>query len=79
MYPDVYNDFNVSPARGVLFYGPPGCGKTLIAKAIAKKSGANFISVKGPELLNQWFGESEANIRELFDKVTSLSHRLYDI
>ena len=69
MHPDVYTDFGVSPARGVLFYGPPGCGKTLIAKAIAKSSGANFISVKGPELLNQWFGESEANIRELFDKV----------
>uniref|UniRef100_A0AC34GT89 AAA+ ATPase domain-containing protein n=1 Tax=Panagrolaimus sp. ES5 TaxID=591445 RepID=A0AC34GT89_9BILA len=67
-YPEAFTDFGISPARGLLFYGPPGCGKTLIAKAIAKQSGANFISVKGPELLNQWFGESEANIRELFDK-----------
>ena len=58
----------MSPSRGVLFYGPPGCGKTLIAKAVAKECGVNFISVKGPELLNQWFGESEANVRDLFDK-----------
>jgi len=51
-----------------LFFGPPGCGKTLIAKAIASESSANFISVKGPELLTMWFGESEANVREVFDK-----------
>jgi len=55
-------------ARGVLFYGPPGCGKTLLAKAIANECGANFISIKGPELLTMWFGESEANVRDLFDK-----------
>jgi len=47
----------------VLFYGPPGCGKTLLAKAIANECQANFISVKGPELLTMWFGESEANVR----------------
>jgi len=52
----------------VLFYGPPGCGKTLLAKAIANECQANFISVKGPELLTMWFGESEANVREIFDK-----------
>ena len=52
----------------MLFYGPPGCGKTLLAKAIANECGANFISIKGPELLTMWFGESEANVRELFDK-----------
>lgn len=52
----------------MLFYGPPGCGKTLLAKAIANECQANFISVKGPELLTMWFGESEANVRELFDK-----------
>eukprot|EP00793_Prasinoderma_coloniale_P005102 PRCOL_00000863-RA len=56
---------------GVLFYGPPGCGKTLLAKAIANECQANFISVKGPELLTMWFGESEANVRELFDKARS--------
>jgi len=50
------------------FYGPPGCGKTLLAKAIANECQANFISVKGPELLTMWFGESEANVRDVFDK-----------
>jgi len=52
----------------VLFYGPPGCGKTLLAKAIANECQANFISIKGPELLTMWFGESEANVRDVFDK-----------
>ena len=55
---------------GVLFYGPPGCGKTLLAKAIANECQANFISIKGPELLTMWFGESEANVRDIFDKVS---------
>jgi transitional endoplasmic reticulum ATPase len=58
----------MTPSKGVLFYGPPGCGKTLLAKAIANECQANFISIKGPELLTMWFGESEANVRELFDK-----------
>lgn len=58
----------MAPSKGVLFYGPPGCGKTLLAKAIANECQANFISVKGPELLTMWFGESEANVREIFDK-----------
>ncbi len=57
--------------RGVLFYGPPGCGKTLLAKAIANECQANFISIKGPELLTMWFGESEANVRDIFDKARS--------
>jgi len=52
----------------VLFYGPPGCGKTLLAKAVANECQANFISVKGPELLTMWFGESEANVRDVFSK-----------
>jgi transitional endoplasmic reticulum ATPase len=52
----------------VLFYGPPGTGKTLLAKAVANECAANFISVKGPELLSMWFGESESNIRDIFDK-----------
>jgi transitional endoplasmic reticulum ATPase len=52
----------------VLFYGPPGCGKTLMAKAVANECQANFISIKGPELLTMWFGESEANVREVFEK-----------
>lgn len=62
----------MQPSRGVLFYGPPGCGKTLLAKAIANECQANFISVKGPELLTMWFGESEANVRDIFDKVIEL-------
>ena len=57
----------------MLFYGPPGCGKTLLAKAVANECKANFISVKGPELLTMWFGESEANVRELFDKARQAS------
>jgi transitional endoplasmic reticulum ATPase len=70
---DKFVKFGMSPSKGVLFYGPPGCGKTLLAKAIANECGANFISIKGPELLTQWFGESEANVRELFDKARAAS------
>ena len=58
----------MTPSKGVLFYGPPGCGKTMLAKAIANECQANFISIKGPELLTMWFGESEANVRDVFDK-----------
>ncbi|GLT56820.1 hypothetical protein SLA2020_298360 [Shorea laevis] len=67
-HPEKFEKFGISPSKGVLFYGPPGCGKTLLAKAIANECQANFISVKGPELLTMWFGESEANVREIFDK-----------
>ena len=69
----LFERFGMQASRGVLFYGPPGCGKTLMAKAIANECGANFISVKGPELLNMWFGGSEANVRELFDKARAAS------
>lgn len=67
-YPDKFLKFSMNPSRGILFYGPPGCGKTLLAKAIATECSSNFISIKGPELLTMWFGESEANVREVFDK-----------
>merc|ERR1719515_357647 len=67
-FPDKFEKFGMQPSKGVLFYGPPGCGKTLLAKAIANECQANFISIKGPELLTMWFSESEANVRELFDK-----------
>ncbi|KAF8697433.1 hypothetical protein HU200_036033 [Digitaria exilis] len=67
-HPEMFEMFGMSPSRGVLFYGPPRCGKTMLAKAIAKECKANFISVKGPELLTMWYGESEANVRGLFDK-----------
>lgn len=67
-HPEKFHKFGMSPSKGVLFYGPPGCGKTLLAKAVANECSANFISIKGPELLTMWFGESEANVREVFDK-----------
>ncbi|CAJ1037804.1 Cell division protein 48 (CDC48), N-terminal domain [Leishmania utingensis] len=67
-YPWKFEKYGMSPPKGVLFYGPPGCGKTLLAKAIATECQANFISIKGPELLTMWFGESEANVRDVFDK-----------
>jgi len=67
-HPEKFEKFGMSPSRGVLFYGAPGTGKTLMAKAIATECQANFISVKGPELLTMWFGESEANVRDIFAK-----------
>merc|ERR1711910_277235 len=70
-HPEKFPKFGMQPSRGVLFYGPPGCGKTLLAKAIANECQANFISVKGPEVLTMWFGESEANVRDIFDKARS--------
>jgi transitional endoplasmic reticulum ATPase len=72
-YPDKFLKFGMNPSKGVLFYGPPGCGKTLLAKAIANECQANFISIKGPELLTMWFGESEANVRDVFDKARAAS------
>ncbi len=61
-HPEKFHKFGMTPSKGVLFYGPPGCGKTLLAKAVANECSANFISIKGPELLTMWFGESEANV-----------------
>jgi transitional endoplasmic reticulum ATPase len=68
VHADLFAHFGLGVSKGVLFHGPPGCGKTLIAKAAATMSKANFLSVKGPELLTMWFGESEGNVRELFAK-----------
>ena len=67
-HPELFEKFGMRPSRGCLFYGPPGCGKTMLAKAIANECQANFISVKGPQLLTMWFGESEANVRDIFRK-----------
>jgi len=72
-HPEKFEKYGMKPSKGVLFYGPPGCGKTLLAKAIANECSANFISIKGPELLTMWFGESEANIRGVFDKARQSS------
>ncbi|MBS3817000.1 MAG: CDC48 family AAA ATPase [Candidatus Thermoplasmatota archaeon] len=63
-----FRDMGIEPSKGILLYGPPGTGKTLLAKAIANESDANFISIKGPELLSKWVGESEKAIREVFKK-----------
>jgi len=67
-YAHKYAKFGMNPSKGVLLYGPSGCGKTLMAKAIANEAKTNFISVKGPELLSMWMGESESNVRNLFEK-----------
>ncbi len=70
-YGTIFNDMGLSPAKGVLMYGPPGTGKTLMAKAVANESDSNFISIKGPELLNKYVGESEKGVREIFEKARS--------
>lgn len=67
-YQGLFNHTDATPPKGVLLYGPPGTGKTLIAKAAANESEANFISIKGPELLSKWVGESEKGVREIFRK-----------
>jgi transitional endoplasmic reticulum ATPase len=65
---DLFEQADVRPPKGILLHGPPGTGKTLIAKAVATTSESNFISVKGPELLSKWVGESEKGVREIFRK-----------
>jgi transitional endoplasmic reticulum ATPase len=67
-YPEVFEAMDMQAAKGVLLYGPPGTGKTLLAKAVANEADSNFISVKGPELLNKYVGESEKGVREIFSK-----------
>jgi len=67
-YPELFEKGGVTPPKGILLVGPPGCGKTLMAKAIATESQTNFISVKGPALMSKWVGESEKGIREIFRK-----------
>jgi transitional endoplasmic reticulum ATPase len=71
--PTKFTKMGIKPPKGALIYGPPGCGKTLIARALATESGANMILVKGPELLSKWVGESEKGIREIFRKAKASS------
>jgi len=65
-YPNTFKRLGIEPPRGILLFGPPGTGKTLLAKAVATESGANFIAIRGPELLSKWVGESEKAVREVF-------------
>jgi transitional endoplasmic reticulum ATPase len=72
-YGDLFEHARTNPSKGILLYGPPGTGKTLLAKAVASESEVNFISVKGPEILSKWVGESEKGIREVFKKAKQAS------
>ncbi|KAL8229680.1 hypothetical protein R6Q57_014580 [Mikania cordata] len=72
-YPNDYEEYGVDLETGFLLYGPPGCGKTLIAKAVANEAGANFIHIKGPELLNKYVGESELAVRTIFSRARTCS------
>lgn len=71
--PAKFNKMGIKPPKGALIYGPPGCGKTLLARALATESGANMILVRGPEILSKWVGESEKAIREIFRKAKASS------
>ncbi len=72
-YPDSFKRLGIKPPTGIMLYGPPGCGKTLIAKAVAHESSSNFISIKGPELLSMWVGESERHIRDIFRRAKQVA------
>lgn len=72
-YSNNFKDMGIKPPKGILLYGPPGTGKTLMAKAVAKESGANFISVKGPSLLSMYVGKSEEGMRKVFEKARQVA------
>ncbi|MEM1650375.1 MAG: CDC48 family AAA ATPase [Sulfolobales archaeon] len=72
-HPEVFEKMGIRPPRGILLYGPPGCGKTLLAKAVATEANANFIAIKGPEILSKWVGESEKAIREIFRRARQVA------
>ncbi|XP_069903720.1 ATPase family gene 2 protein homolog A isoform X3 [Oryctolagus cuniculus] len=72
-HPESFNRMGIQPPKGVLLYGPPGCSKTMIAKALANESGLNFLAIKGPELMNKYVGESERAVREIFRKARAVA------
>ncbi|GCB74861.1 hypothetical protein scyTo_0020823, partial [Scyliorhinus torazame] len=72
-HPESFTRMGIQPPKGILLYGPPGCSKTMIAKALANESGLNFLAVKGPELLSKYVGESERAVREIFRKARAVA------
>jgi SpoVK/Ycf46/Vps4 family AAA+-type ATPase len=71
--PELFRTLGITPHKGILLFGPPGCGKTLIAKAIAREIDAHFIVINGPEILNKWYGQSEENLRNIFTEAKDLA------
>ena len=71
--PETFKKLGITPRKGLLMYGPPGCSKTMVAKALANESGLNFLAIKGPELLSKWVGESERAVRDLFRKARQVA------
>ena len=69
-HPELFERLGIEPPKGVLLHGPPGTGKTLLAKAVANESGAHFISINGPEIMSKWYGQSEENLRKIFDEAS---------
>jgi len=72
-YPEVFEKMGIEAPKGILLFGPPGCGKTLLAKAVATESGANFIAIRGPEILSKWVGESEKAVRKIFGRARQVA------
>ena len=72
-HPEIFKKLGIRPHKGILFYGPPGTGKTLLARAVARESGAHFVGVSGPEILNKFWGQSEAKLRAIFNEARTKS------
>ena len=72
-FPDRFEKLGINPPKGILLFGPPGCSKTLLARALASESGLNFLAVKGPEIFSKYVGDSEKNIRDIFKKARQAS------
>ncbi|MDP3046401.1 MAG: CDC48 family AAA ATPase [Chloroflexota bacterium] len=70
-YPEVFQRLGIDPPKGVLLHGPPGCGKTLIARAVAHETSAYFVHINGPEIIDKWYGSSEAHLRKIFEEATA--------